>query len=115
MFRTSPKEMAEIANSGEKLLAPQPIVHGTTHGKRSDKQPKKPPMTPDDHTKYVATRETMYYMENLKNGALWDTYREDSDGWTLNEFHACQSITVTKISYGIGMECIATSMRWSNL
>jgi hypothetical protein len=96
MFNASPREMAKTADTREKLPAPQPTVRGTAHGRHLDKQPEKSPMTPDNRTKFVMNRATLYHMENLRDRTLWDTYREDFDGWTLNEFHACQTITLCK-------------------
>jgi hypothetical protein len=62
--------MAETADTGEKLPAPQPIVHGTALGRHLDKQPEKSPMTPDDCTKFVMNRATLYHMENLRDRIL---------------------------------------------
>jgi hypothetical protein len=100
MFNASPREMAETANTGEKLPAPQLAIHSTTRGRSPEKRPKRQPSikreTPTEQDIHLTETASLYEIGNIKDKMLWDAFRDDFDGWTEDESHKCNKLALRK-------------------
>jgi hypothetical protein len=45
---------------------------------------------------FLSNRATLYRIENLRDGILWETFRDDFEGWTTDHFCDCDRIYLCK-------------------